>query len=157
MASTGNVGGTQAAAAASSATARTAPKSSTSDLGKDDFLKLMLAQLQHQDPLKPMDDTAFIAQTAQFNALDQMTKLNTTITALFNAQQITEASGMIGKTVSALDTDNKPVQGVVSAASVESGVAMLHVGSSRVQLDKVTAVAATDAELPALGGDATPP
>ncbi|MGC3973777.1 MAG: flagellar hook capping FlgD N-terminal domain-containing protein [Nitrospira sp.] len=44
-------------------------------LGKDDFLKLLVTQLQHQDPLKPMDNEAFIAQTAQFSQLDQMTKM----------------------------------------------------------------------------------
>ena len=46
-------------------------------LGKDDFLKLLVTQLQHQDPLKPMDNEAFIAQTAQFSQLDQMTKMVT--------------------------------------------------------------------------------
>ncbi len=55
------------------------PSTPTTDgpkpLGKDDFLKLLVTQLQHQDPLKPMDNEAFIAQTAQFSQLDQMTKM----------------------------------------------------------------------------------
>jgi flagellar basal-body rod modification protein FlgD len=129
------------------------------DMGKDDFMKLMLAQLQHQDPLKPMDDQAFIAQTAQFNALDEMTKLNKTLSAVLDSQQLAEASGMIGKVVSAADKDGKAIKGAVTAASVSGGVAMLHIGATRIELDKVTAVASDDADLPAEAaaptGDAT--
>ncbi len=44
-------------------------------LGQQDFLKLLLTQLQNQDPLKPVEDKDFIAQTAQFSQLDQMSKL----------------------------------------------------------------------------------
>ncbi|WHZ21676.1 MAG: Flagellar basal-body rod modification protein FlgD [Nitrospira sp.] len=44
-------------------------------LGQSDFLKLLVTQLQNQDPLKPVDNQEFIAQTAQFSQLDQMTKL----------------------------------------------------------------------------------
>ena len=54
------------------------PVSPTKDptaLGQDDFLKLLVTQLQNQDPLKPMDNQDFIAQTAQFSQLNQMTEL----------------------------------------------------------------------------------
>jgi flagellar basal-body rod modification protein FlgD len=136
----------------------TKPTSTTGkkDTGKDDFMKLMLAQLQQQDPLKPMDDTAFIAQTAQFNALDEMTKLNKTLSALLDAQQLTEASGMIGKTISATDADGKAIKGVVTAASVDSGVAMLHLATGKIELDRVVAVASQDSDLPAVEDAAAP-
>lgn len=122
---------------------------SAGELGKDDFMKLMLAQLQNQDPMNPMDDQAFIAQVAQFNSLDQMTKLNETITAMYSSQQLTEASGMIGKFVAALGPEGKDVKGVVTSASVEKGVSKLHIGDVKVELKKVTAVAADEASLPA--------
>ena len=119
------------------------------ELGKDDFMKLMMAQLRHQDPMKPMDDQAFIAQVAQFNSLDQMTKLNETITAMFGAQQLAEASGMIGKFATALGPDGKDVSGVITSVSVEKGTSKLHIGNVKVDLNKVTAVATDEESLPA--------
>jgi flagellar basal-body rod modification protein FlgD len=120
----------------------------SADLGKDDFMKLMMAQLKHQDPMKPMDDQAFIAQVAQFNSLDQMTKLNETITAMFGAQQLAEASGMIGKFVAAIDAEGEDVTGTVTAVSVEKGVAKLHIGNTKIDLKQVSAVAPNEASLP---------
>ena len=61
-------------------------------LGKDDFLKLLVTQLQYQDPLNPMDDKQFIAQMAQFSALEQMQNMSATTTK-------TQAFSMIGKIV----------------------------------------------------------
>ena len=129
---------------------------SDSDLGKDDFMKLLLAQLQHQDPLKPMDDQQFIAQVAQFNALEQMTSVNKTLASVLNSQQLASASGMIGKMVSALDTEGKAITGIVTAASVEKGVSMVHIGDKKVALDKITGVASDAANLPPVPAAETP-
>ncbi len=121
---------------------------SDSDLGKDDFMKLLLAQLQHQDPLKPMDDQQFIAQVAQFNSLEQMTSVNKTLASVLNSQQLASASGMIGKMVSAVDSEGKTITGIVTAASVEKSVSMVHIGDKKVALDKITGVASNAANLP---------
>ncbi|WP_225983672.1 MULTISPECIES: flagellar hook assembly protein FlgD [Bacillaceae] len=56
------------------------------NLDKDDFLKLLLTQLQNQDPTSPMDDTDFIAQMATFSSLEQMTNMNTTLESFVNSQ-----------------------------------------------------------------------
>ena len=64
----------------------------SSELDRDAFLQLLVTQLRHQDPLNPMDDRDFIAQMAQFSALEQMVQLNQTF-------ERTQAFGMIGKTV----------------------------------------------------------
>lgn len=75
-------------------------------MGKDDFMKMMIAQLQNQDPLNPMDGTQFSAQLAQFSTLEQMQNLNSTMTAAVNANaQLTQSvnntlvATLIGKNV----------------------------------------------------------
>jgi flagellar basal-body rod modification protein FlgD len=74
-------------------------------MGKDDFLTLLVAQLQAQDPLNPMDGTQFTAQLAQFTSLEQLQNINTNLEGIDNSQNIqtnSGAVGFIGKTVTAL-------------------------------------------------------
>jgi flagellar basal-body rod modification protein FlgD len=56
-------------------------KKASSELNKDTFLKLLVTQMQNQDPLNPMEDREFISQMAQFSSLEQMQQLNTSMTA----------------------------------------------------------------------------
>ncbi len=58
---------------------------STSDIRKDEFLKLLVAQLQHQDPMNPVDNQQFLAQLATFSSLEQLISINNGITELANA------------------------------------------------------------------------
>jgi flagellar basal-body rod modification protein FlgD len=62
-------------------------RTALSTLGKDDFLQLLLTQLQNQDPSNPMEDTDFIAQMAQFSTLEQMTNMNSTFEKFITQQQ----------------------------------------------------------------------
>lgn len=100
-----------------------------SQLGKDDFLKLLVTQLQYQDPLEPMDNTAFIAQTAQFTALEQMQNLNQTMTSA-------QAFGTIGKGVF-METRNEQtgqyelIYGVVQSVDIINGKPYLNLSDGK--------------------------
>ncbi len=99
-------------------------------LGKDDFLKILIAQLRNQDPLNPMEDREFVAQMAQFSALEQMMNMNKSIQTLAQAQlsaSLVQHSELIGKKVTwmrVVDVDEyrqkiEYVENVVKAVRLE--------------------------------------
>ena len=85
-------------------------------LGKDDFLKLLITQLSHQDPTAPMQDKEFIAQMAQFSSLEQMTSMASDFGKLTSMLAGSEASAALGKNVELIDGD-RIVQGTVKAVT----------------------------------------
>lgn len=86
------------------------------DLGKDDFLKLLITQLSNQDPTSPMENTEFIAQMAQFSSLEQMTNMNQEFAKMNSMLVSSQAVGTIGKTVDITLGDTK-MTGVVEAVT----------------------------------------
>lgn len=101
-----------------------------SALGKDEFLKLLMAQLQNQDPMSPMDNTEFIAQMAQFSSVEQLTNLANAMTTLNSNQQraaaVSEATSLIGHTVTVTPAasgseEATPVTGVVTSVKLADG------------------------------------
>ena len=76
-------------------------------MGKEEFLKLLITQLQHQDPTSPMEDREFIAQMAQFSELEQMTNLNKTIGQMQNFSLTNNAFNLLGKNVEIILNENK--------------------------------------------------
>ena len=86
------------------------------DLGKDDFLKILITQLQHQDPTKPMEDREFIAQMAQFSSLEQMTNMSTQFTELSATLKGAQAMNLIGRNVELIQGDSF-IQGSVEAVT----------------------------------------
>lgn len=113
----------------------------TGELGKDDFLKLLITQVQHQDPMNPASDTDFIAQMAQFSALEQMQNLNTSFS-------FSKGFSLIGKYVSAQNTnadtgETSYISGRVESARMNSGKVYVIVNGQEVNVDQITDVADT--------------
>ena len=87
-------------------------------LGRDDFLKILITQLSHQDPTQPMQDREFIAQMAQFSSLEQMTNMAADFSRMARLLQITDASTALGKSVE-IATEDGLIQGIVDAVTRE--------------------------------------
>jgi flagellar basal-body rod modification protein FlgD len=104
-----------------------------SALGQEEFLKILLAQLQYQDPLKPMDNQQFLAQMAQFSALAQTSQLKDSVDTLLTIQSATQSIGLIGKTVEVQTSANQEV-GVVTSLTFSDGQPALTVRNSNGEL-----------------------
>jgi flagellar basal-body rod modification protein FlgD len=110
-------------------------------LGKDAFLKLLVTELTHQDPTKPMQDREFIAQMAQFSSLEQMNNVNTQMQQLNQGNKISEAYSLIGKDIESLDADTgRIIRGEVTHVVRQGDEILLGVGTNRVRLDDIHAV-----------------
>lgn len=90
----------------------------TNALGLQDFMKILLTQLTYQDPLKPMDNKEFMAQMAQFTALEQSQRLNERVQVLVENQAALQSLGLIGRTVE-IATDGGAATGIVTALSLQ--------------------------------------
>ncbi|MCR5217500.1 flagellar hook assembly protein FlgD [Treponema sp.] len=110
----------------------------SASLGKDDFLKLLIAQLTHQDPTSPMENTEFIAQMAQFSSLEQITNMNEEFSKM-NAMLVSnQAVGTIGKTVD-IDLNGATVSGTVDAVTYGANP-QVKVNNMYYDMKKITAV-----------------
>lgn len=102
------------------------PTLDRASLTQQDFLKLLLAQLSFQDPLKPLDNQQFLAQVAQFTSLEQTRQVNDRLESLLTLQSNNQGIGLVGKTVE-VQTDTGPVVAQVSTVRFSNGVPLLTV------------------------------
>jgi len=108
------------------------------DLDKDDFLKILITQLQHQDPTNPMQDKEFIAQMAQFSSLEQMTNMASSFGKLSSVLNSSEAQSLLGRNVEVLDGE-KAIYGKVSQV-VRGEFPLVMVDGSFYDLEQVSKV-----------------
>ena len=113
-------------------------KKASQNLGKDDFIKILITQLTHQDPTAPMEDKEFISQMAQFSSLEQMTNMAKDFSRLADLLSGTEASSALGKSVE-LTEGGQSVQGVVKAVT-RGGAPQILVNGTYYGWDQVSKV-----------------
>jgi flagellar basal-body rod modification protein FlgD len=121
-----------------------ATKTDNTAMGKDAFLKLLVAQLKYQDPSKPADGSQFLAQTAQFTQVEKLEELAKVQQDTLNAQLMVGASSLIGRTVTYTGLDGKEAVGVVTSTTLGSSPT-LKVGNTDVPLSSVKQVSSTTA------------
>lgn len=129
--------------------AGTKPLNPMQELGKDAFLQLLVTQLRYQDPLNPQDNSAFVAQMAQFTSLEQMQNLNDTVQKLLELQSSSHghAPSYLGLTVT-VTTGETNVTGTVSAVEYGSGKPMLVINGKRYGLESLVKVTAPESKAP---------
>lgn len=99
---------------------------SLNDLDLDDFLDLMIAELQNQDPLNPLENDELVAQISQIREVGATDRLTETLDAVLLGQNIASATNLIGAEIDAISDDNQRVTGVVERISVSGGSPKLH-------------------------------
>lgn len=108
-------------------------------LGQNDFLRLLVTRLSAQDPLNPQGDQEFIAQMAQFSALENAKATQTEIAALRGSQEFFSANGLIGREVSLAD-GGQTLEGLVTGVSVDAGVPMIVVDGRHFDLTRLNSI-----------------
>jgi flagellar basal-body rod modification protein FlgD len=124
----------------------TQSKNKNFNLKAEDFIKMMVTQLQNQDPTKPADYGQLLAQMSQIGQLQSNTTLTDSLKGMVLQNQIGAAGNLIGKNVAGLDGQNNPVKGVVNSVKVQSDGVMLQLDNGNtLSLGNVTDIAAAPA------------
>lgn len=115
----------------------TATSAAKANVDYQSFLKLLVAEMKNQDPTKPMDSTQYIAQLASFSQVEQSIQVNAKLDSLLQLSQLSQASSIIGKTVTSGDGT---VSGIVNSVQLTSEglVALLDTGNKLLVGDGVT-------------------
>lgn len=125
----------------------TTTRTPKSELGKDDFLKLLTQQLKNQDPMNPMNDMEFINQMSSFSSLEQMVNMNKSLETFiqtFSTNSHTQAMMFLGTTVTAQTSEmDEAVTGVVEMVGFKDGKPFLKVGDQAFDLEDVQLVSPT--------------
>ncbi len=126
----------------SSQNVQAAARKPVKELGKDQFLQILVTQLRNQDPMQPLQDKEFIAQMAQFSSLEQMMNMSKEITSL--RQSAGMVAGLIGKEVTWSEESEAGVtvyKGTVNSVLWRDGVQYVKVEDAEVPIDEIISIA----------------
>lgn len=115
--------------------------SAQSTLSTQDFLQLLATQMQNQDPLQPMDNSAYLAQMAQFTSLQQMNTLSSTVSVMSSSQQQLAAVSYLGRNVTMDNGNSGTAVGTVTAVDTSGSTPQLQVNGTYYPLTSLLSVA----------------
>lgn len=113
---------------------------SATEMDKDAFMKLLVAQLKYQDPLSPADPQQFLAQTAQFTSVEKLEHIATQTSEQTWALALNTAGALVGQEITFLRMDGTTGQGVVTSATTDPDGIVLNVGGEEVPLGAITRI-----------------
>ncbi len=131
------LGATSAAAVSANSASASTPAGS---LSSDAFLKLIVAQLQYQDPTQPTDTSAFMTQTATLNQIESTQQMTDAMNLLLRNGLTQEATSLVGRSVTYLDADGATQTGKVTGARFDAAAPMLQIGGADVSLGSIVSV-----------------
>lgn len=106
----------------------------------EDFIKILVTELQYQDPLEPTDSSQILEQVSQIRQIESTQRLNDTMAAVMLGQNLATASSLLDRNVLGLDDNGNPVVGTVDRVSIESGTIKIYVGDSVISLSNVAQI-----------------
>jgi len=122
-----------AGTAANSASTAAALSNPSNTLNQQDFLKLLVAQIQYQDPMNPQSDTQMAAQMAQFTSLQEATQSTSSLAMM-------QANSLVGSTVAVQVDSNNSTSGVVTGVTLSNGTPQITVGGANYGLNQITSI-----------------
>jgi flagellar basal-body rod modification protein FlgD len=131
------------AAAGANSAQETGPSSANDawgDVSLESFIKLLVVELQHQDPMDPMNNQEILQQMSQIREIESNQRLTDTLESVMLGQTVSTAAALLGQTVSALSDDAEWVTGEVDKITIEDGIPKLHIGDDIVDLKNVSEI-----------------
>ncbi len=113
-------------------------------LDSDQFMQILMAELTHQNPLEPMDNSEMMSQFTQLNSLQELRSIHTAVDNLSVSNQVIYLASLIGKTVKVNRPDGNVLEGVVNEVITEKDNPQLMVGSEKVSVNDVIDVKGED-------------
>ena len=116
-----------------------------SAINADDFMTLLITQLQYQDPTEPMSNDAILSQVSQMQSLQSSVELTDTLEGLANSQNLSQASTMIGLSITGRNAEGTLIDGVVDRALLRDGRPVVSVGGEEVSVLDVESISTPQA------------
>ncbi len=146
MSTVNNVTGNQSSASTSGSKSTSPTSGGFNDISSDQFLQLLINELQNQDPLNPMDNSQMVQQISQIRNIGATDTLTNTLTSLSQNQELVTASGLIGQSVTGLADDATEVKGKVDRVTVKvdnennSRNVKVHIGNKTMDIKNIRTI-----------------